>query len=59
MRDAEPIEIAGDVRGETQNAYRFFDGAAEVWLPKSRVTWEPATKLMTVPEWLAFEKGLI
>ena len=53
------IDIAGELRGETENAYRFFDGATIAWLPKSQVEWDQDAKTMTMPEWLALEKGLI
>lgn len=33
------IDIAGEVRGETEKAYRFFDGERTVWLPKSQCEW--------------------
>jgi hypothetical protein len=53
------VDIAGEVRGETQLAYRFFDGENTVWLPKSNCEWDADTKVMTMPEWLAQEKELI
>jgi hypothetical protein len=58
-RTRDVIEIAGELRGETANAWRFYDGAATVWLPKSQVEWDADAKTMTVPEWLATEKGLV
>lgn len=51
------IDLAGEVQGETAAAYRFFDGDKVVWLPKSQVEWDG--EVMTVPEWLALDKGLI
>ena len=53
------VDVAGEVRGETEKAYRFFDGAKEVWLPKSQCEWDSGDRTMAVPEWLANEKGLI
>lgn len=58
MPDPKLIDIAGELRHETAKAFLVFDGAKEVWLPKSIVehnddgTW-------TLPEWLAKDKGLI
>jgi hypothetical protein len=53
------VDVAGEVRGETDKAFRFFDGAKEVWLPKSQCEWDADDRTMAVPEWLATEKGLI
>lgn len=30
-----------------------------IWLPKSEVEYDKETKTFTMPEWLAYEKGLI
>jgi hypothetical protein len=53
------VDIAGELRGETEKAYRVFDGAKEVWLPKSQVEYYEEDGVFAVPEWLAHEKGLI
>jgi hypothetical protein len=53
------VDIAGQVQGETDKAYRFFDGARTVWLPKSQCEWDADTKTMVMSEWLAAEKELI
>jgi hypothetical protein len=53
------IDVAGELAGETEKAYRFFDGARTVWLPKSQCEWDSDTSTMTMPEWLAKEKELI
>lgn len=53
------IDVAGEIQGETHAAYRFFDGARTVWLPKSQVEWDGDDKTMAMPEWLAKEKELI
>lgn len=59
MPKRELCDIAGEVRFETENAYRFFDGTRLVWLPKSQCEWDKDEKIMTMPEWLAKEKELI
>ena len=53
------VDIAGELQGETDLAYRFFDGTRTVWLPKSQSQWDPDAKEMTMEEWLAKEKELI
>lgn len=53
------IDIAGELQGETEKAYRFFDGTKTVWLPKSQCQWDPDEKVMTMEEWLATDKELI
>ena len=52
------IEIAGDLRRETEKAFLIFDGDKEVWLPKSQVE-NNDDGTFTMPEWLAMDKGLI
>ena len=53
------IDISGELRGETEKAYRFFDGKITVWLPKSQCQWDEDDKTMTMEEWLAKDKELI
>jgi hypothetical protein len=53
------VDIAGQIWDERPLAYRFHDGDLTVWLPKSQCEWDPDDKTMTMPEWLAKEKGLI
>ena len=53
------VDIAGNIEGETDLAYRFFDGTIVVWLPKSQCEWDEDGKVMTMEEWLAIEKGLV
>lgn len=59
MPKKELVDIAGDIKDETEKAYRFFDGTRTEWLPKSQCEWDERDKTMTMPEWLALEKGLI
>lgn len=44
---------------ETKLAYHFYDGATTEWIPKSQCEWDEENKIMTMPEWLAEEKGFI
>lgn len=59
MTRSDLIDIAGEVQGETDAAYRFYDGERTVWLPKSQVEWSASDRTMAIPEWLAKEKELI
>jgi hypothetical protein len=34
-RNHDIIEIAGELRHETEKAYQFYDGSKTVWVPKS------------------------
>jgi hypothetical protein len=52
------IDIAADVRGETERAWKLFDGKRTEWVPKSQVE-KNDDGTFTMPEWLAFEKGFI
>jgi hypothetical protein len=56
---SELVDVAGEIRGETDKAYRFFDGIVTVWLPKSQVEWDADDKTMAMPQWLAKDKELI
>ena len=53
------IDVAGELRGETDKAFRVFDGTREIWLPKSQVEHDATEGTFAMPEWLAREKGLI
>ena len=56
----ETVEIAGEVlASSTTDAYLFTDGDATVWLPRSQCEWDPDAREMTMPEWLAMDRGLM
>lgn len=61
MPRKELVELHGAVNGETEKAWRFkpMDSYEYFWLPKSQVEWDEHDSTMTIPEWLALEKGLI
>lgn len=52
------IDIAAELRHETERAFLVFDGTRTVWLPKSQVE-QNDDGTFTMPEWLAKEKELI
>lgn len=59
------VEFYGEVRHESDLAYLVFDGATEVWLPKSHVIDYRQVDArrrgyeFIIPAWLAKEKGII
>jgi hypothetical protein len=52
------VDIAGEKRGETAKAIRWFDGKRTEWVPKSQVE-ENGDGTIAMPEWLAKDKGFI
>jgi len=58
-RSNDLADVSGEIHGETEKAYRFFDGTRTVWLPKSMCEWDDQSHTMIMPEWLALEKELI
>lgn len=52
------IDISAEVRGETPDAIRLFDGSRTEWVPRSQVE-DNRDGTFTMPEWLAKEKGFI
>lgn len=53
------IDIAGELRGETEKALRVYDGKTTDWVPKRYVEVDSSQTIFTMPEWLAKEKGFI
>lgn len=52
------IDIAAQIRGETEKAFRLHDGTKTEWVPK-RFVEDNGDGTFTMPEWLAQEKGFI
>ena len=52
MPKREIIDIAAELKGETDKAYRLFDGSKTEWVPKSQVE-QNEDGTFTMPEWLA------
>jgi hypothetical protein len=57
-REIKFIDVAAEIRGETEKAWRLFDGKTTEWVPKSRVD-DNGDGTFTMPEWLAKDKGFI
>lgn len=53
------IDIAGELRRETDKAFLIYDGSKTVWLPKSHVEHDPEDGMFMMPIWLARDKGMI
>jgi hypothetical protein len=52
------VDIACEIRAQTDRAIQIYDGTVTVWLPLSQVEiGDDGTVAM--PEWLATEKGLL
>lgn len=51
-------DIAAELRGETDRAFRLFDGDRTEWVPKSLVE-DNGDGTYAMPEWLAIEKGFV
>ena len=58
MPKSELIDIAAEIRGETEKAFRLHDGTKTEWVPKSQVE-DNGNGTFTMPEWLAKDKGFI
>lgn len=52
------VDIAAELKGESEKAFRIFDGAKTEWVPKSQVE-QNDDGTFTMPEWLAHDKGFI
>ena len=53
------VDVEGELRAETAAAYLIYDGSRSVWVPKHLVKYDPDEGVFTMPERLAYEKGLI
>lgn len=58
MPKSELFDLAAELHGETDRAWRLFDGTRTEWVPKSQVE-QNGDGTWTMPEWLAKEKGFI
>lgn len=47
------------LKARTVSAALFVFGGKDVWLPFSQIEIDEEQQSVTMPEWLAFEKGLI
>ena len=56
---SDVVDVAAELRRETDRAFLVFDGEREVWLPKALVEHDPHDGTFAMPEWLARDKELI
>jgi hypothetical protein len=56
--ESKLADIAGALRGETDKAFRLYDGKTTEWVPK-RLVENNGDGTFTMPEWLAKDKGFI
>jgi hypothetical protein len=54
----ELVDVAGEIRAQTEKAIHFYDGSRTVWLPRSQIEIND-DGTVTMPEWLALDKELI
>jgi hypothetical protein len=57
-RDTKLVDISAELRAETNDALRLYDGMVFAWVPKSQVE-DNKDGTFTMPEWLAKEKGFL
>jgi hypothetical protein len=58
MSKRELVDIEVEVRGETDAAWRIFDGSKTEWVPKSQCQ-NNGDGTFTLAYWIAKEKGFI
>lgn len=58
MPTSELFDLAAEVKGETDKAFRLFDGSKTEWVPKSQVE-DNGDGTFTMPLWLAKDKGFV
>ncbi len=54
MSKKELFDVAAEIKGETDKAWRLFDGTKTAWVPKSQVE-QNGDGTFTMPMWLAEE----
>lgn len=58
MSNAQLIDIAAEIKHETDKAWLLDDGTRKAWVPKSQVE-DNGDGTFTMPEWLAQDKEFI
>ena len=58
-RENKLVCIKANLKGETEKAFRIYDGKTTEWVPKRFVEHHVLDSEFEMPEWLAMEKGFI
>lgn len=58
MVSKQLADVVAEVRGETEKAFRLYDGKKMEWVPKSQVE-NNGDGTFTMPYWMAKDKGFI
>jgi hypothetical protein len=58
VADKTLVDIAAEIRGETEKSLRLHDGTKTEWVLKSQVE-DNGDDTFTMPMWLAEDKGFI
>lgn len=58
MPKPQLIDIAAEIKVETEKAWRLYDGAKTEWVPKSQAE-DNGDGTFSMPIWLARDKGFI
>lgn len=56
--ESDLLDISAEIKGETDKAWRLYDGSVTEWVPKSQVE-DNGDGTFAMPEWLALDKGFI
>lgn len=60
VRSDRLVDVEARLRLETERARCFDVGKPiDVWIPKSQHEWDDGEQKITMPEWLAIDKGLV
>lgn len=58
-RNHDVVDVSCTIKHETAQAVLINDGDNDIWLPFSQVEVDRTANMVSMPEWLAIEKGLI
>jgi hypothetical protein len=58
-RNHDIVDVPCTIKHETDLAVLINDGDKDYWLPFSQVEVDRTANVVSMPEWLAIEKGLI
>ena len=58
-KKSDIVDIDGTMKRQTEKAWLIDFGDKEVWIPKSQIEVDLVDDVVTMPEWLAKDKGFI